>query len=182
MPDLPKISDAEWEVMNVVWDRTNPAAQDVVDARQLMYSVREELDYQNEGRLLAWKLGGKAAMPAVKPRPPQPVPARRIGRGREDAGPGKEAQLGHALGASGHQRQVGQRRAQGAQAERGPGGPERPDDRIDPGPAEVVQRIIDGHAEEGEAEGPGDAGAYHAHAPQQQRNGTKKLDQYVVRR
>jgi BlaI family penicillinase repressor len=31
-PRLPQISDAEWEVMKVLWDRTQASAQDVVDA------------------------------------------------------------------------------------------------------------------------------------------------------
>ncbi|HYE20254.1 MAG TPA: BlaI/MecI/CopY family transcriptional regulator [Tepidisphaeraceae bacterium] len=32
MPSLPQISDAEWDVMKVLWDRGSAAAQDVVDA------------------------------------------------------------------------------------------------------------------------------------------------------
>ena len=31
-PRLPQISDAEWEIMKVLWDRTQASAQDVVDA------------------------------------------------------------------------------------------------------------------------------------------------------
>jgi len=36
------------------------------------------LDYQNDGRILAWKLGGKAAMPPVQRRAPRAVEAPRI--------------------------------------------------------------------------------------------------------
>lgn len=32
MPPLPQISDAEWDVMKVLWDRGPSAAQDVIDA------------------------------------------------------------------------------------------------------------------------------------------------------
>ena len=33
MPEIPKISEAEWEVMKIVWSRTSPCtANDIVDA------------------------------------------------------------------------------------------------------------------------------------------------------
>jgi mono/diheme cytochrome c family protein len=38
----------------------------------------ESLDYINDGRLLAWKLGGTAAMPAVQPRPKGQAQVARI--------------------------------------------------------------------------------------------------------
>jgi len=51
---------------------------------------RETIDYVNDGRILAWKLGGRAPMPAVQPQPPRTVQApkmelrpERIERGRQ---------------------------------------------------------------------------------------------------
>ena len=61
---LPQISDAEWEVMKVLWDRTQASAQDVIDAlatqktwspqtvKTLLKRLTEKgaLAYESEGR------------------------------------------------------------------------------------------------------------------------------------
>ena len=66
---LPQISDAEWEVMKVLWDRTQASAQDVIDAlatqktwspqtvKTLLKRLTEKgaLAYESEGRRFIYR-------------------------------------------------------------------------------------------------------------------------------
>jgi BlaI family transcriptional regulator, penicillinase repressor len=68
-PRLPQISDAEWEVMKVLWDRDQASAQDVVDAlaaarnwspqtvKTLLRRLTEKgaVTYQAEGRKFIYR-------------------------------------------------------------------------------------------------------------------------------
>jgi mono/diheme cytochrome c family protein len=55
------------------------------------------LDYENEGRVLAWKLGGTATLPAVKKRPEGKVEVERIDASPETIGKGRALYAHHCL-------------------------------------------------------------------------------------
>jgi quinohemoprotein ethanol dehydrogenase len=55
------------------------------------------LDYQNEGRVLAWRLGGKAPMPPVHARPPAHVEVARIDASPETIAKGRSLYAKHCL-------------------------------------------------------------------------------------